>query len=493
MNYKMVLSVLGKAMMIEATLLLLPLLVGVAYNENSYLSFLIPMAGLFAVGIPLSLLKFRDKSIYAKEGFVIVALAWIVLSVVGSFPFMISGEIPDFFDAFFETASGFTTTGASALDSVEVEGLSRSIMFWRILTHWLGGMGVLVFILAVLPSASAGLMYVFRAESPGPSSGKLVGKIKHTAQILYGIYVILTFLEAALLLIGGMPLYDAVLTAFSTAGTGGFGVHNGSIAYYNNVYFEMVVAAFMFLFGINFNIFYLILTGNVLKALKSEELMVYVFMILTASIVIALNILGITMNILDRVETVENFWQALRYSFFQVNTVTSTTGFSTADFAEWPALSKGILLFLTVIGASGGSTGGGMKVARLCILRRSASANLRRMIYPRSVVSVKFEGKTLSRETERGVLTYFILYVAIVCLCTLLLSFDYVEDVFTNFSATLACISNVGPGVTEFIGPMASYAGYAWYSKLILSFVMLAGRLEIFPIILLLAPRTWKK
>lgn len=481
MNYKMVLNVLGKAMLIEAALLLVPLLVGVSFGENTYLSFLIPMAGLFFIGVPLSCLKFRDKSIYAKEGFVIVALAWTVLSVVGSFPFMISGEIPNFFDAFFETASGFTTTGASALDSVEF--MSKSIMFWRILTHWLGGMGVLVFILAVLPSGGAGLMYVFRAESPGPSSGKLVGKIKHTAQILYGIYVILTFLEAILLLVGGMSLYDAVLTAFSTAGTGGFGVHDGSIAYYNNVYFEMVVAAFMFLFGINFNIFYLLLTGNVLKALKSEELLVYVVMILTASIVIAVNILG----------SVENFWQALRYSFFQVNTVTSTTGFSTADFAEWPALSKGILLCLTVIGASGGSTGGGMKVARLCILRRSAAANLKRMIYPRAYVSVKFEGKTLSRETERGVRTYFILYVAIVGICTLLLSLDPFADVFTNFSATLACISNVGPGVTKLIGPMASYSGYAWYSKLVLSFVMLAGRLEIFPMIFLLAPRTWKK
>ena len=477
----MVLNVLGKAMLIEATLLLIPLFVGVSFGENTYLSFLIPMAGLFLIGTPLSCLKFRDRSIYAKEGFVIVALAWTVLSVVGCFPFIISGEIPNFFDALFETVSGFTTTGASALNSVE--HMSKSIMFWRILTHWLGGMGVLVFILAILPSAGAGLMYVFRAESPGPSAGKLVGKIKHTAQILYGIYVILTALEAVLLLIGGMPLYDAVLTAFSTAGTGGFGLHDGSIAYYNNVYFEMVIAVFMFLFGVNFNIFYLILTGNVLKALKSEELIVYVVMILTASVVIALNILG----------TVENFWQAVRYSFFQVNTVTSTTGFSTADFAEWPALSKGILLVLTVVGASGGSTGGGMKVARLCILRRSAVANIKRMIYPRSVVSVKFEGKTLAKETERGVLTYFILYVAIVCLCTLLLSLDSFADVFTNFSATLACISNVGPGVTGLIGPMASYAGYAWYSKLILSFVMLAGRLEIFPMIILLVPRTWKK
>ena len=477
----MVLNVLGKAMLIEAALLLVPLLVGVSFCENTYISFLIPMAGLFAVGTPLSFLKFSDRSIYAKEGFVIVALAWVVLSLVGCTPFLISGEIPDFFNAFFETVSGFTTTGASALDSVE--GLSRSIMFWRILTHWLGGMGVLVFVLAVLPSAGAGIMYVFRAESPGPSSGKLVGKIKHTAQILYGIYILLTVIEAVLLWIGGMPLYDSVLTAFSTAGTGGFGVHDGSIMYYHNVYYEMVIAVFMFLFGINFNIFYLLFTSSLLKALKSEELLVYVVMILTASIVIALNIMG----------SVGTFWGAMRYSFFQVNTVTSTTGFSTADFAEWPELSKGILLFLTVIGASAGSTGGGMKVARFCILRRSAAANIKRMIYPRSVVSVKFEGKTLSRETERGVLTYFILYVAIVCLCTLFLSLDAFGDVFTNFSATLACISNVGPGVTKLVGPMASYAGYAWYSKLILSVVMLAGRLEIFPMIILFAPRTWKK
>ncbi|MBR0189361.1 MAG: TrkH family potassium uptake protein [Clostridia bacterium] len=482
MNYKMVLNVLGKAMIIEATLLLVPLLVGVYFDESYYLSFLIPMAGLFAVGLPLSLIKTRDKAIYAKEGFVIVALCWVVLSLVGSLPFIISGEIKGFADAFFETVSGFTTTGASALDSVE--GMSKSVMFWRILTHWLGGMGVLVFILAILPSAGAGLMYVFRAESPGPSSGKLVGKMRYTAQILYGIYVVMTFCEAVLLLIGGMSLYDSVLTAFSTAGTGGFGIHDGSIAYYNNVYYEMVVAVFMFLFGINFNIFYLILTGNVLKALKSEELIVYVVMIVTATLVIAINILSM----------VDNFGQAIRYSFFQVNTVSSTTGFSTADFAKWPALSKGILLFLTVIGASGGSTGGGMKVARMCILARSAQANVRRMSNPRAVIPVKFEGKTVSHETERGVLTYFILYVGIVCICTLLLSLlNAFADVFDNFSATLACISNVGPGVTKAIGPMASYSQYSPLSKIILSFVMLAGRLEIFPMLILLVPRTWKK
>ncbi|MBQ9485949.1 MAG: TrkH family potassium uptake protein [Clostridia bacterium] len=483
MNYKMVLSVLGKAMLIEALLLFAPLFVGVYYGESLYLSFIIPIAILLVIGVPLSLLKFRDKSIYAKEGFVIVALAWIVLSLIGALPFVISGEIPNFANAIFETVSGFTTTGASVLETTGV--LSRSTMFWRILTHWLGGMGVLVFVLAVLPNAPAGLMYVFRAESPGPSSGKLVGKMKYTARILYGIYVALTAIEAILLLLGGMNLYDAVLNAFSTAGTGGFGIHDGSIAFYNNVYYEMVIAAFMFLFGINFNIFYLIITGNVLKALKSEELLVYVLMIVSASVIIAINILG----------TCADFWQAIRYSFFQVNTVTSTTGFSTVDFAEWPALSKGILLFLTVIGASGGSTGGGLKVARMSILAKSAAANVRRMIYPRSVVTVKFEGKALSRATERSVLTYFILYVALVCTATVLLSFDSFADgdVFTHFSATLACISNVGPGVTRFVGPMASYGGYSELSKIILSVIMLAGRLEIFPMIILFAPRTWKK
>ena len=483
MNYKVVLSILGKAMLIEATLMLAPLLVGVYFNEDSYLSFLIPMAGLFTLGVPLAALKTKGGSIYAKEGFVIVALAWVVLSVVGCVPFMISGEITGFADALFETASGFTTTGASVLNTVE--GMSKSVMFWRILTHWLGGMGVLVFILAVLPNAGAGLMYVFRAESPGPSSGKLVGKMRHTARILYGIYVALTLLEALLLLCGGMSVYDAILHAFSTAGTGGFGVHDGSIAYYNSVYIEMVIAAFMFLFGINFNIFYLILTGNILKALKSEELIVYAVMILVASITIAL-------NLLFTFDQVNNFWQAMRYSFFQVNTVSSTTGFSTTDFAKWPALSKGILLFLTVVGASGGSTGGGMKVARMCILARSAKANIRKMIYPRSVVAVKFEGKTISQETESGVLTYFILYIAIACFCTLLLSCD-VGDVFDNLSATLACISNVGPGITNMVGPMASYAAYSPFSKILLSLVMLAGRLEIFPIIILFVPRTWRK
>ena len=484
MNYKMVINILGKAMLIEAVLLFAPLFTGIAYHEDvCFLSFLIPITILIVIGVPCSFFRFNDKSIYEKEGFVIVALAWIVLSVIGAFPFILSGVIPSFSDALFETVSGFTTTGASVLNGEQLENMPRCIMFWRILTHWLGGMGVLVFVLAVLPSANAGIMHVFRAESPGPSAGKFVGKLKYTARILYGIYIALTFTEALLLMLGGMEVYDAVLNSFSTAGTGGFGVHDGSIAYYGSVYVEMVIAAFMFLFGVNFNVFYLILTGSALKALKCEELIVYVLMIVGASVTIALNITYLY----------GNFWQALRYSFFQVNTMSSTTGFSTVDFATWPALSKAIMLFLTVIGASGGSTGGGLKVSRLCILCKTAIADIRRMIKPRSVVPVKFEGKPVSQEIQRNVHAFFIIYVGIVCLTTIILSFDAFGDVFSNFSATLACISNVGPGLTELIGPMASYAGYSAFSKVILTLVMLAGRLEIFPMIILFAPRTWKK
>ena len=281
-----------------------------------------------------------------------------------------------------------------------------------------------------------------------------------------------------------MNIYDAVLNSFSTAGTGGFGIHDGSIAYYGSVYSEMVIASFMFLFGINFNVFYLILTGSALKALRSEEFIVYVLMIFGASAIIAINISHLY----------GNFWEAVRYSFFQVNTMSSTTGFSTVDFAnDWPTLSKGIMLFLTVIGASGGSTGGGLKVSRMCILFKMAVADVKRMIKPRSVVSVKFEGRPLSQETQRNVHAFFIIYVGIVCLTTILLSLDAFGDVFANFSATLACISNVGPGLSGLIGPMSSYAGYSAASKFILSIVMLAGRLEIFPMIVLFAPRTWKK
>lgn len=491
MNYKMVLSVLGRTMLIEAALLLAPMAVGFCYGEQTadayfYLAYLIPIAVLTVVGVPLSLIRSKDRNIYAKEGFVIVALSWIILSLVGALPFVISGEIPSYVDALFETASGFTTTGASIIDKPAETGLllSRSAMFWRVLTHFIGGMGVLVFVLALIPSGNSGIMHIFRAESPGPDSSKIVGRIKYTARILYGIYVALAALEAILLIICGMDAYDAVLSSFSTAGTGGFGLYNNSIAAYANPSYEIVIAVFMFLFGINFNLYYLILTGNILKAIRSEEFIVYVSIILFATITISLNILSLCAN----------FGEALRLSFFQVASISSTTGFTTADFDTWPTLAKGILLMITVVGASGGSTGGGMKVARLCILTKSAAARVKRLIKPRSVVSVKFEGKPLANDVETNVVTYFILYIGIVCLVTLLLSFDgfAAGDPFTHLSATLSCISNVGPGF-NMVGPTCSFAGYSVFSKLLLSMVMIAGRLEIFPIIILFAPHTWKR
>ena len=479
MNIKVVFSILGRTLLIEAALLCCPLLIGILYGEHSYTDYLFPIAGLVAVGLPLSFLRSRDRSIYAKEGFVTVALVWILLSLAGAVPFVLSGAIPNYADALFETVSGFTTTGATVLQ--DVEALSHSLLFWRAFTHWIGGMGVLVFVLAILPGYNSGIMHIFRAESPGPSVGKLVSKLTFTARILYGIYIAMTLVETILLLFGKMSLFDSVVHAFSTAGTGGFGIKNTSLAFYDSVYLEMVVAVFMFLFGINFNLFYLLLIGNFKKAIKSEEFRTYLFLILGATFVIAWNILS----------TCANFGEAIRYSFFQVTSISSSTGFSSVDFNEWPALSKSILIVLMVIGACGGSTGGGMKVSRVIILLKSGAGNIKRMLHPRSVVATKFEGETLSEETERNVHTYFVLWAVIAISCTVLLCID-VNDFLTNFSATLACIGNIGPGF-NLVGPLENYALYSPASKIMLSLVMLVGRLEIFPMLIMLAPRTWQR
>lgn len=475
----MVLNILGKTMLIEAILLLFPLLVGVFYSENTYLDYLIPIIGLVLVGTPFALFKIKDKSIYAKEGFVIVALSWIILSLVGAIPFVLSGAIPSYVDAVFETVSGFTTTGASVVS--DVEALPNSLLFWRAFTHFVGGMGILVFVLAILPKYDSGVMHVFRAESPGPSVSKLVSKLTFTARILYGIYMVMTAIEFVMLVCGGMPIFDSVLHAFSTAGTGGFGIKNNSIAYYKSAYLEMVIAVFMLLFSINFNVFYLILIGSFKKAFKSEELRAYFIIVAVATMTIALNILS----------SCANFAEALRFSFFQVTSISSTTGFSSVDFDKWPALSKGIIILLMIIGACGGSTGGGIKVSRLAILVKSVAADVRRLIHPRSVVSVKFEGQLLDKDTERNVHTYFILWILIVALSTVLLCID-VNDFMTNFTATLACVGNIGPGF-NFVGPLLNYGLYTPYSKVLLSAVMLFGRLEIFPMLILFAPRTWKR
>lgn len=488
MNYRLIFKVLGKTMLMLAVLMIIPLVVAMIYGENRWLAFLVPMGALVVIGLSLSFIKLKDKTVGAKEGFVIVALCWIMLSVFGCLPYIISGEIPSFVDAFFETVSGFTTTGSSILDDVEI--MSRSTMFWRMFAHWIGGMGVLVFVLTIIPESEMCGIYIYSAESPGPSSSKMVGKMRHTARILYGIYVILTIILVIFLLCGGMSFYDSLLNTFSIAGTGGLSVHNGSITYYQNianiniVYTEIVMTVFMFLFSINFNLYFFIITGNVLKALKSEEFLFYTITLLLSSLVIAINIM----------DSVNNFGTALRQATFQVSSISSTTGFASVDFNNWPTLSKAILTFLMIMGACGGSTGGGVKASRFVILLKSSFADMRHAVNPREVLTVRFEGKPVSKGLSNGVYSFFVLYIFITIASTLLLSIDSFAkgDVFTNLSATLTCISNVGPGF-NLVGPMYSFAGYSWFSKLVLSFVMLVGRLEIYPMIILFAPRTWRR
>ncbi len=485
MNYKAVLSILGKTMLIEAVLLMFPTLVGVIYQENNFISFLIPILCLIAVGAPLTFLKDKDGSVYAKEGFVIVSLSWIILSLIGALPFVISGEIPNYVNAVFETVSGFTTTGASILSSFQIENMSKSMMFWRLFTHWIGGMGILVFVLAIMPANNAGVMHVFRTESPGPSVGKLASKLRFTARILYAIYIALTLIQTILLVCGGLSVYDGLVMSFSTAGTGGFGIKGDSAASYNS-YIQIILAVFMFLFALNFNTYYLVLIGNIKKVFSCEEVRTFFVIVVVATIAIAINLYVSLSNIYL------SFGEALKHSFFQVSSISSTTGLSSANFNEWPEFSKSILMLLTIIGACGGSTGGGIKVSRLIILFKSSTSDFKKLIHPRAVVTTKFEGETLSKDTERNVRTFFVLWVIIVVVCVFLLSLDNYTTLFEDFSATLACIGNVGPGFGA-VGPAGSYAGYNDFSKIILSVAMLIGRLEIFPVLIMFAPRTWKK
>lgn len=487
MNYKVVFSILGKALLIEAGLMLVPLLVGTIYQENNYLAFLIPILSLLFIGIPLSRLKSKDNTLYAKEGFVIVALSWILLSLFGAIPFVINGVIPNYIDAVFETVSGFTTTGATILNGEQIENMNKGFLFWRQFTHWIGGMGILVFVLAILPANNAGVMHVFRSEAPGPSVDKLSTKLRFTARILYGIYIVLTLIQVIILACGGLSVLDSFLLSFSTAGTGGFGILGDSAISYSS-FIQVILAVFMFLFSLNFNIYYLLLIGSVSKAFAMEEVRTFFIVVLIAVITVALNLFTAMSNIYT------NFGDALKHSFFQVTSISSTTGLVSADFNTWPSLSKGILLVLTIIGACGGSTGGGIKMSRMIILCKSSTADFKKLIHPRAVIYSKLDGAPVSVETERNVRTFFIVWVMIVIVSTLLLSIDphLQNDVFSGFSATLACIGNVGPGFNV-VGPMFNYMGFSYFSKIILSFVMLIGRLEIFPILILFIPRTWRK
>ncbi len=482
MNYKMVVKILAKAMLIEAILLIFPLIVGLIYGEpTSYLSYLIPMVGLVAIGLPLSFIKPKNKSIYAKEGFVIVALVWILFSLVGAVPFVIGGVIPNYFDAFFETVSGFTTTGSSVM--VDVEVMPRSYMFWRTFAHWIGGMGILVFVLAILPGYDEGVMHVFRSESPGPSVGKLVSKMRFTARILYLIYFALSVILVIMLVCGEMNFFESLIHTFSVAGTGGLSMKNDSVMSYS-LYSQMVMAVFMFIFSVNFNVYFLIVIGSVKKAFLCEELRHYLILTVLATVAIALNILS----------SCANFGEALSLAFFQVTSISSTTGFASTNFDVWPMFSKGILLVLMVIGACGGSTGGGIKVSRLAILSKSSYYDLKKLASPRSVHAIRYEGEVLSDKMVNTVKTFFVVWAGLVIVSTLILMLDgyCANDFLTHFSATLTCIGNVGPGFNG-VGPMLNFSQYSSFSKVWLSFMMLVGRLEIFPMLILFNPSTWRR
>ena len=468
-------------MKVEGLLLLVPAGVAALYREGCVFSLLI--AAVVALGIGFGMTgKSRptDKVIYAKEGFVIVAFSWVLMSVVGALPFVISGEIPSFIDAFFETVSGFTTTGASILN--DVEAMSKGLLFWRSFTHWIGGMGVLVFILAVVPTVSDRSIHILRAEVPGPTVGKLVPRMKDTAKILYMLYIVLTLVMVIFLLLGGMSLFDSFIHAFGAAGTGGFGIKADSVGSYSP-YLQWVITLFLIIFGVNFNLYYLILIGRIKTAVKSTEIWVYLALWVGSSAIVMMNLLpfGYYEGVADTV----------RHSAFQTASIMTTAGFSTVDFDLWPNLSKGILLLLMCIGSCAGSTAGGLKIARVILLMKMIKREIRHMLHPRSVAVVKFEGKRVDDQTLRSASAYFIIYMVISALIFLLLCFDGF-DMTTNISATIACVNNIGPGLGQ-VGPMCSFAGYSDFSTIVLSVAMLLGRLEIFPILFAFSPTIWIK
>lgn len=479
MNRKMIIYILGKMLGVEGALLLIPAFVSLIYGEISGVSFLIVSAVLGVIFLIFGRKKPENKRIYGKEGFVIVGLAWILWSLFGALPFVISGSIPNYVDAFFETVSGFTTTGSTILQ--EIESLPMGINFWRCFTHWIGGMGVLVFVLMVTSLDDENAMPLMRAEVPGPEADKLVPKARHTAKILYQMYFVLTVAEVILLMFGGMNLYDALVHSFSTAGTGGFSNRNSSVAFYDSAYIDGVITVFMILFGVNFNLYFLLLIKDWKSVLKNEELRAYLGIIGAAVAVITINILNIY----------ENVFHAFRYASFQVASVITTTGFYTADYELWPELSKAVLLTVMFIGASAGSTGGGIKVCRFVILCKSIRQEVRKILHPNVVTMVKLNGKKVSNDTMRGINTYFAAYIFILILSVLVVSLDNF-DFSTSFSGVLTTINNVGPGISK-VGPVENFHIFSPLSKLVFCFDMLVGRLEIFPYLLLLSPDLWRR
>ncbi len=492
MNFAIIRNILGKIMMLLGCLLILPLFICLIYQESwlNYVAFLVPMALLFALGFLCNLKKAKSSKLLAREGFIVVGMSWFVLTFFGCFPLMISGEIPNFFDAFFEMASGFTTTGASVVP--DVTKLSHSILIWRSFSHWIGGMGVLVFILALVPESQDGSsIHILRAESTGPQVGKLVSKMKASARILYLIYISMTCLQILFLWLGPdekMGLFQSLFYSLGTAGTGGFAMDADCLASYS-AYSQYVISAFMILFGVNFSVYYLVLLGKFKEIFKNDELKSYGIILFVAVLLICIN----TYSLFENVEL------TFRNALFHVASLISTTGYAISDYDLWPSMSKVVLVFIMISGACAGSTAGGVKISRVNTLAKGTFREVRSMINPRKVETVRENGKPITNTMVHSVQTFFCTYIALLLICTLLISWDdftlasgATADLTTHFSASLTCISNVGPGFS-LVGPACNFSAYSGFSKMVLSIEMIAGRLEIFPVILLFCPSTWKR
>ena len=478
MNIKMTIYILGRMLGVEALVLLIPAFVGILYGEPVS-AFLFASGVLAIVYILFGHKKPKNTTIYGKEGFVIIALAWILWSIFGALPFFLSGAIPSYVDAFFETVSGFTTTGSTIL--TDIASMPKGMNFWRCLTHWIGGMGVLVFVMVIVSLEEKNSMHLMRAEVPGPETDKLVPKARTSAKILYGMYLGLTVVQVLLLKAGGMDWYDSIIHSFSTAGTGGFNNRNNSVAYYDSAYIDGVITTFMILFGINFNMYYLLLLKKAKAVFKNEEVRVYLGIIASATFLITANIFKIY----------GSFGKAFRYAVFQVASVITTTGFATADYNLWPEFSKCILLTIMVVGACAGSTGGGMKVSRIIIMFKSVWKEIKRMLKPKSVSIVKVNGKKVEESTLNGVYMYVVAYVLFFIVSVLLISLNNF-DFATTFSSVLTTINNIGPGIAA-VGPVENFSAFSDFSKIIFCLDMLVGRLEIFPFLVLFSPDLWKR
>ncbi len=480
MNKRLIFYILGWVLVIEGFCMQLSTLVGLIYKEKSYIYFLIIGLALCAVGALLVIKKPKNPTMHLKDGFASTTLSWIVLSLAGALPLYFSRSIPSFVDAFFETVSGFTTTGATIL--TDVEALDKCMLFWRSFSHFLGGMGVVVFLLAIIPKLGGNQsINLMKAESTGPSIGKSMPKLRTYAALLYTIYIGLTFIEFVLLLFGGLNVFDALTTAFATAGTGGFSTYNASIGHFDSYYVQTVVAVFMMLFGVNFYVYIVILTGKIKQIFKNEELWIYLGITAFATITMAINLLS----------CFDTFREAIHQSFFYVTSIGSSTGFAITNTDIWPEYSRVFILILTCIGACAGSTGGGFKVSRLIILFKEIKKEFRLIVHPRNVYTVKTDGKKVSHEVARSVSVYLTIYVFVVVITTLLISFNGF-DFITNFTSVLATLNNTGPGLSM-VSSVGNYAQFSIFSKLVFCFNMLAGRLELYPLILIFIPSAWKK